>query len=164
MFNSEFAILTTTINVPTFLDNICKNIKKFKHKDFFFLVIADKKTPKGAKKYCKKIEKKFKVKIVYLDVNDQNIFFKKKYAKIYSLFPFNDAHRRLLGLIFIRKFKPKEYPFTAEKICMDYQKPGLLGLCKDLLSYQKDSSNNNLQLPNINESLKIMQWLKNVYQ
>ena len=65
---------------------------------------------------------------------------------------------------FIRKFKPKEYPFTAEKICMDYQKPGLLGLCKDLLSYQKDSSNNNLQLPNINESLKIMQWLKNVYQ
>lgn len=114
MFNSEFAILTTTINVPTFLDNICKNIKKFKHKDFFFLVIADKKTPKGAKKYCKKIEKKFKVKIVYLDVNDQNIFFKKKYAKIYSLFPFNDAHRRLLGLIFIRKFKPKRVIFIDD--------------------------------------------------
>lgn len=43
MKNSEFAILTTTINVPTFLDNICKNIYRFKHKNFFFLVIADKK-------------------------------------------------------------------------------------------------------------------------
>ena len=42
MLNANFAILTTTINIPIFLDNICKNVKKYKHKNIFFLVIADK--------------------------------------------------------------------------------------------------------------------------
>ena len=44
-------ILTTTINVPYFLDNLLKNIKKFKHRNTYVLVIADKKTPIAAKNY-----------------------------------------------------------------------------------------------------------------
>ncbi len=114
MFNSKFAILTTTINVPTFLANICKNIKKYKHKDIFFLVIADKKTPNIAKSYCKKISEKFNIKIIYFDIRDQDQYFKKYYKKIYSLFPYNDAHRRLLGLIFIKKYNPKRVIFIDD--------------------------------------------------
>lgn len=114
MTNPEFAILTTTINVPTFLENICQNIKKYNHKNIFFLVIADKKTPEKARSYCKKIEKKFKFKIIYLDIKDQDKFFKKKYKKIYSMFPYNDAHRRLLGLIYVRNIRPKRVIFIDD--------------------------------------------------
>lgn len=114
MTNPEFAILTTTINVPTFLENICTNIKKFNHKNIFFLVIADKKTPANARAYCKKIEKKFQFKIIYLDIKDQDKFFKKKYKNIYSMFPYNDAHRRLLGLIYVRNMRPKRVIFIDD--------------------------------------------------
>lgn len=114
MKNSEFAILTTTINVPTFLENICKNINLYKHKKIFFLVIADKKTPTSAKKYCSQIENKFNIKVIYLDVQDQDKFFKKNFKQLYSLFPYNDAHRRLLGLIYINKFKPKRVIFIDD--------------------------------------------------
>tara|TARA_Y100000589_G_scaffold123192_1_gene117590 strand:+ start:138 stop:992 length:855 start_codon:yes stop_codon:yes gene_type:complete len=65
---------------------------------------------------------------------------------------------------FIRKFNPIAYSFTQEKIHMEYQKPGILNLCKDLLSYEKDSDKNKIKLPNMNESLNIMQWLKNIYE
>jgi hypothetical protein len=114
MKKSEFAILTTTINVPTFLENICKNVKKFKHNNLFFLVIADKKTPKKAKTYCYNLEKKFNLKIIYFDIKEQDKYFKNNYKKIYSLFPYNDAHRRLLGLIYIRFMNPKRVIFIDD--------------------------------------------------
>ncbi len=112
--NAEFAILTTTINIPIFLKNICENIKKFKHKNIFFLVLADRKTPIEAKSYCKKISKKFKIKIIYLDIEKQDLYFKKKYKNLYSLIPYNDNMRRLLGLIYIKKFNPKRVIFIDD--------------------------------------------------
>ncbi len=36
MKNSEFEILTTIVDVPTFLEHICKNVNFYKHKIFFF--------------------------------------------------------------------------------------------------------------------------------
>ncbi len=95
-------ILTTTINIPYFLDSLIKNIKKFKHKNVYIVIITDKKTPNGAKKYCKKISKKFNFRIDYLDLKFQKRFF-KKYPKIFKLFPYNDALRRLLGSIYLLK-------------------------------------------------------------
>ena len=35
MKNSEFEILTTIVDVPTFLEHICKNVNLYKHKNFF---------------------------------------------------------------------------------------------------------------------------------
>ncbi len=61
---------------------------------------------------------------------------------------------------FIREYKPKSQPFSEEQICMEYQKPGILGVCKDLVNFKK----NEIQLPDINESLEIMMWLKNLQQ
>jgi len=49
-----------------------------------------------------------------LDIKDQDIFFKKKYKKIYSMFPYNDAHRRLLGLIYVRNIRPKRVIFIDD--------------------------------------------------
>ena len=63
---------------------------------------------------------------------------------------------------FIRKFKPKSHPFSEEQKFMEYQKPGILGICKDLVDFQKNKKRNEIRLPDINESLEIMMWLKNL--
>ena len=104
MKNNYTCVLTTTINVPIFLENICRNINRFKHKNVFILVIGDKKTPKKANSYCNRVSKKFKVDIKYLDVEKQLSYF-KRYPKILKLFPFNDALRRILGSLIIFKDK-----------------------------------------------------------
>lgn len=95
------ALITTTINIPNFLEDICFSIKKEKKTEkFIIIVIADKKTPIQAKNFCKNISKKYSIRIDYLDLNDQNKFF-RKYSKIYKLFPVNDAVRKLLGSLYV---------------------------------------------------------------
>jgi hypothetical protein len=98
-------ILTTTINVPYFLENLFKNIKKFKHKNTYVVVIADKKTPIAAKHYCRKVSKKFDIRVDYLDVSFQKKYF-RNHKRILNLFPYNDALRRLLGSIYLLKQNP----------------------------------------------------------
>ena len=72
------AIITTTINVPIFLDKILKNIlKEKKNNEIVTIVIGDKKTPNETGIYCKKISKKFNTVIKYFDVKAQDKFFKK---------------------------------------------------------------------------------------
>jgi len=102
MTNNLTCILTTTINIPYFLENILSNLKKFKHTDVFVVVVTDKKTPIFAKKYCAKVSKKYNIRVDYFDIAKQKKFF-KKYPKIFSLIPFNDAMRRLLGSIYLLK-------------------------------------------------------------
>ena len=105
MGKDQTCILTTTINIPYFLENLLNNVKKFKHKETYVVVIADKKTPIKAKNYCKLISKKFGIRIDYLDVNFQKKYF-KKYKKILKIIPYNDALRRLLGSIYLLKQNP----------------------------------------------------------
>ena len=119
----ETVIITTTINVPDFLDGICKNMKKFHHNTNKneIIVIADVKTPKEASSYCKKIMKKYGFKIHFFDIDFQNKFFKKKYKKLYSLFPLNDAIRKLLGSIYLFDNLPSRLIFVDDDnyICND---------------------------------------------
>ena len=44
----KISIITTTINIPIFLNDIVKNIKikRIKNIDLSIIVVADKKTPK----------------------------------------------------------------------------------------------------------------------
>ncbi len=100
----KISIITTTINIPIFLNNIIKNIKLNKSQknfDISIIVIADKKTPKLAKQFCLNLRKKSKINILYFDIGFQNKFFKNKYPSLYKLFPYNDAIRKLLGLIYV---------------------------------------------------------------
>ena len=54
----ETAIITTTINIPFFLNKILQNVlKEKKNKKIITIVIGDKKTPKKINQFCKKIEK-----------------------------------------------------------------------------------------------------------
>lgn len=105
MKKEHTCILTTTINVPYFLNNLLKNIKKYKHSNSYVVVIADKKTPSEAKNYCNKLSKIHKLRIDYLDVDFQKKYFKKD-KKLFNLFPYNDALRRLLGSIYLLRQNP----------------------------------------------------------
>ena len=110
------AILCTTINVPTFLNSLCQNIKKFAHnKNTIILIIGDMKTPLDAKFYCKKIAKKYQIEIIYFGINEQNKFFKdKKFNDLYKMFPKNDAIRRLLGNIYISSYDIERFIYIDD--------------------------------------------------
>ena len=100
----RIAIITTTINIPLFLNGICNSIKKNKSlntSELSIIVVGDKKTPSGAKIFCNNLKKKTGININYFDVKFQDNFFKKKYPKLYKIFPYNDAVRKLLGSIFL---------------------------------------------------------------
>ena len=126
----ETAIITTTINIPFFLNNILQNVlKEKKNNKILTIVIGDKKTPKKINQFCKKIEKKYKTKIIYLSISDQDKFF-KKFSKLYKMFPYNDAVRKLLGSIYAwvnYKKKLKRVIFIDDDNYLDHTKSFLKG-------------------------------------
>ena len=83
----KISIITTTINIPIFLNNIIKNIQSNKSQqnfDISIIVIGDKKTPLKTKKFCEDLQRKSKVKILYFDIKFQDRFFKKNYKSAYK--------------------------------------------------------------------------------
>tara|TARA_B100000886_G_C20378432_1_gene472850 strand:+ start:64 stop:1008 length:945 start_codon:yes stop_codon:yes gene_type:complete len=80
-------------------------------------------------------------------------------ASIYKTFRIIEPNKSA----YIRQFIPISTVFTEEKVYMDYQKPGIINLCQDLLSQKDDQLNNDLKLPNIVEAYKIMNWLREIF-
>lgn len=91
------AIITTTINVPTLLENYVKNVKQNKH-DCFFVVIGDKKTPAETKKYCSDLAKKEGIDVIYMDVEDQEKYL-EKFPELRDHLVYNSIQRRNIGLV-----------------------------------------------------------------
>ena len=73
-------VVTTTINVPTFL----KDIKG----DFKAIVIGDVKTPKETRAFCDSID------AWYLDIDDQKKAIPKE---LWDMMPFNTGSRKMIG-------------------------------------------------------------------
>jgi len=92
------ALITTTINMPEMLEKCCKNAIKNNHKNIEYFVVGDKKTPKAVAKYCEKLTSNYKFPVHYLDLKDQEELL-KKYPKLLKLVPYNDACRKLYGLV-----------------------------------------------------------------
>lgn len=92
------AVITTTINMPLMLEHCCKNASFYNHKNLEFFIIGDKKTPIGVPKYCKELSSKYSYSVNYLGIDDQEEAL-KKYPKLLSIFPYNDANRKHLGVI-----------------------------------------------------------------
>ena len=91
-------IITSTINIPYFLETILKNAKKYNEKNFKIFVIGDLKTPQAAEKYCKGLSNKYNVFVKYLSVSDQEKLL-KKYPKLIKFIPKNDNVRKMIGNI-----------------------------------------------------------------
>ena len=89
-------IVTSTINVPTFLRTLCENALQHNRKDFSVIVIGDMKTPDEAKEYCKGLVTEFGIEIKYLDIDDQREAF-KDYKILWDIIPFNNNVRKMIG-------------------------------------------------------------------
>lgn len=98
----ETTITITTIHKPTFLEDLCKNINTFNHKNVNIIIIGDTKTP-PIKDYCKKVSHKYNIPIEYLDIEAQKKIL-AKYPKLLNLFPYDTPDRVILGgmLAYIR--------------------------------------------------------------
>ena len=81
-------------------------------------------------------------------------------AKKYSKFKIINPSK----INFIRRYIPESISFKEEKILMDYQKPGIMGICRDLISHSENLESNKMKLPNINQSIAIMEWIKSIYE
>src|SRR3990167_477259 len=91
----ETTITITTIHKPTFIEDLCKNINEYEHKDTDILVIGDLKTP-PIKDYCKKVSKKYGIPIKYWDIEAQENSFSDM-QDLLDLFPYNTPDRVILG-------------------------------------------------------------------
>ena len=53
----KITIVTTTINIPYFLESYIKNFQKHNHRDITFIIIGDRKTARGAEEYIQNLNK-----------------------------------------------------------------------------------------------------------
>lgn len=85
-------LVTTTINIPIALKRYIKDFEKY-GRVYEVVVVGDKKSPIGTKKYCADL-----ARTVYLDINDQKKMF--SHLPIYEHIPFNSIGRRNLGYLY----------------------------------------------------------------
>lgn len=91
------AIVTTTIRMPVFLEDIAKNIAAYRHEaEVAISVIGDVKTPSEAGRYCRGLADKFGFPVAYLDLAAQERSL-APYPELASLVPLNSGARKLLG-------------------------------------------------------------------
>lgn len=88
-------LLTTTIRVPTFIEEVCRNIAAHKDVNVSWYIIGDRKTPQETGKHCDAVSEKFGIPIVYVDLEAQ----RKRLAdfpELLAMVPENTPVRRLL--------------------------------------------------------------------
>lgn len=95
----KIALVTTTINIPTLLEDYCKDICQYGHKEsVFIIVVGDKKTKEGAKEFCEGLQQKYSMPIEYMGVKEQESFL--EIAPFYRDFlSWNCIQRRNVGIL-----------------------------------------------------------------
>jgi hypothetical protein len=86
-------IVTTTINVPHFLDGYVANIQQYGHTGVDFVVVGDRKTPPETTEFCTGIPN-----CVYLDVPAQQKYM-LRFPKLWQHLLFNSVERRNIGML-----------------------------------------------------------------
>ncbi len=91
------AIVTTTIRMPVFLEDIAKNIVRHRHEqDVAITVIGDVKTPVQAGPYCQGLAEQYRIPVAYLNLALQEQAL-APYPELSALVPRNSGIRKLLG-------------------------------------------------------------------
>lgn len=95
----KIAITTTTIHVPNLLEEYVQDIQKYNRSDVFFVIAGDKKTPIQTKKFCKSLEEKSNIPLVYMDCDEQDQFLSENYPALKSYLPWNCIQRRQVAIL-----------------------------------------------------------------
>lgn len=95
----KVAIITTTINYPKLLIDYAKDCQNIKTKiEIAFIVAGDLKTPKNTEILCSQIEKKYKIKTLYLDPKAQSKYL-KKFKELKNYLSWNSVQRRNVAFL-----------------------------------------------------------------
>ena len=86
-------IVTTTVNVPTFLEGYRKNIERYGHSESSYIVVGDRKSHPDTADFCKKLPN-----CLYLDVPSQEAYM-RKFPALGRHLPFNSIERRNIGML-----------------------------------------------------------------
>lgn len=89
-------IVTTTINVPNFLQGYVQNIKKFGHENVSFIVVGDRKSALATAEFCDGIPD-----CEYLDTVSQISYMSRwqETADLLSHLPYDSVERRNIGIL-----------------------------------------------------------------
>ena len=90
------AIVTTTINIPTFLEDICENANEYNHNELGIIIIGDKKTPYEITSFVDNLYTKYKIQIDYYNIERQEKTL-ERFKELLSIIPYNSGARKLLG-------------------------------------------------------------------
>ena len=93
------AIVTTTINVPEFLEGYCRDSVEFCRKDLVFIVVADRKTPAKAEDYCKDLVSKYGFPVEYFGLGRKQEYL-REFPELDEYLPYNSVQRRNLGMLY----------------------------------------------------------------
>ncbi len=102
----QITVCITTINRPTFLEDLIKNAKHYDHSNYNIIIIGDYKSPQDNPNYIRKLVNKYKVDINYLTVQDQKKIL-KKYKLLNKILPYNWGGRKMLANFLSIKQKSK---------------------------------------------------------
>ena len=92
----KVTIVTTTIRVPVFLEEISENALRYHKDNINFIIIGDKNTPQDAINYCINLDKKYPYSFDYYSIEDQEREL-KQYQDLLEIVPYNSGSRKLLG-------------------------------------------------------------------
>ncbi len=95
----KVTITTTTIHVPYLIEDYIKDLIKYNRKDNVdFVITGDKKTPIEAKEFCNKMQEKYKVKVLFMDVEAQETYL-SKYQRLKGYIPWGCIQRRQVAIL-----------------------------------------------------------------
>jgi Reversibly glycosylated polypeptide len=95
---NKLAIVTTTINVPHFLEDYCKDFKLHNRSDVRFIIIGDKKTPTEAESYCLSLGEQYGYEVEYYNVPRQ-VSYLSGFPELDAYLPYNSVQRRNIGMV-----------------------------------------------------------------
>jgi hypothetical protein len=98
MNTSRYAIVTTTINVPTLLDSYADDAKKH-WRDVLFVVVGDKKTPLETAEYCTGLAERSGFTVEYFSPERQEEYL-ARFPALRDHIQWNCIQRRNAGMLF----------------------------------------------------------------
>lgn len=94
----DIALVTTTIHVPSLLDDYCRDAREHGHDAVSITVVGDKKTPTECATFCAGLQEKYGHLVRYMSVDDQ-LEYLAPYADLRDHLPYNSIQRRNIGLL-----------------------------------------------------------------
>ena len=94
----KVAIVLTTINIPTVLEQYIENCQIYGHKDVYFIVIGDRKSPPEISKYIESLTNPH-YDIIYLGIEDQEHWL-RRFPQFSDFLPYDSVQRRNVGYLY----------------------------------------------------------------